>query len=345
MGDCTCAAKTVLGIDLASGELQDIFEHVAGCDPAAADHDPPPVGITMAALKNWWMEDAGGSLNDQECDFRRALRLRGVFTAARASLLVLADPTESHLAARRLFQRINVVCDFHKEARDRITLPNLKVLCDDLGIEVSDTQLKVAVNEMDSSKKGNVFVSFHPFEEWWLHGAGMDRDSHESVSTVVHSMLRLCGLLSCAQQSTVFGVWNSATSILSSEEMRVSVEKALDKIATNANHHHFDHMIEKLHLASLGGLLHREESFELVGSSLALFGSDSPLRQACHKLVTSIQFEFFILACIFINIVALVMYTETNTSALNDGDQLGVSDFFFVINTAVSTHRARFDTY
>ena len=45
------------------------------------------------------------------------------------------------------------------------------------------------------------------FEEWWLHGVGMDQeDAAQHVSTLIHSMLRLCGLLMCAQGGTVFGI-------------------------------------------------------------------------------------------------------------------------------------------
>lgn len=268
----------------------------------------------MPSVTKWWQQD-DVTEDTEECDFRRAIRLRGIFASCKTSLLALSDPTESHLAARRLFQRINVVCDFHREGRDRITMTNLRVLADDLGIAVDDEQLKQAINEMDPTKSANVFVSFHPFEQWWLHGAGMDEENAaEHVSTLIHSMLRLCGLLMCAQGGTVFGIWNSSTAILGSEEMRVSVEKALDKIARNADHHHFDHMIERLHVASLGGLLHRDDHVVLEGNSLNIFPPQSQFRMMCYRLCTSIQFELFILFCIFINVVGLVLYAKTTTS-------------------------------
>jgi ribosomal protein L12E/L44/L45/RPP1/RPP2 len=324
--------QTVLGVEMADDEMKLIYQHIIEADQSSSRAK----GVTMNALKAWWISDTGVA-HDDECDFRRALRLRGVFTACKSSLLNLADPTASHLATRQLFQRINVVCDYHQEGRDRVTMDNLKVLCEDLGIEVDQQQLKRAVNEMDSTKMGNVFVGFHPFEEWWLHGAGMERDAEVSDSTVVHSMLRLCGLLMCAEQATVFGVWNSATSILSNEEMRQSVEKALDKISKNADHHHFDTMIERLHLASLGGMLHKEDTVELEGSSLGIFDTDHPLRQFCVKVVTSVEFELFILTCIFINILALTLFAETKTSALTEEDaDVGVSTFFQVVNLTVA---------
>ncbi len=278
-------------------------------------------GISMKSVTKWWEQDTG-NLDNEECDFRRAIRLRGIFAAAKASLLVLSDPTESHLAARRLFQRINVVCDFHKEGRDRITQANLRVLADDLGIDVDDAQLVQAINEMDPTKVANTFVGFHPFEEWWLHGVGMDQENAaEHVSTLIHSMLRLCGLLMCAQGGTVFGIWNSSTAILGSEEMRVSVERALDKIARNADHHHFDHMIERLHVASLGGLLHREDQIVLEGKSLNIFDADSGFRLMCYKLCASIWFELFILFCIFINVIGLVLYAKTTTTDADTGER------------------------
>jgi len=48
---------------------------------------------------------------------------------------------------------------------------------------------------MDPTTSNNEFVSFHPFEEWWLHGEGnAEKGSAAShVSTLIHSMLRLCG--------------------------------------------------------------------------------------------------------------------------------------------------------
>jgi len=60
---------------------------------------------------------------------------------------------------------------------------------------VTDEQLLTAVNEMDPTTSNNEFVSFHPFEEWWLHGEGnAEKGSAAShVSTLIHSMLRLCG--------------------------------------------------------------------------------------------------------------------------------------------------------
>ena len=82
--------------------------------------------MTLDAVVKWWQDDAASSDNE-ECDFRRAVRLRGVFASAKASLLVLAEPTESHLAAKSLFQRINVVCGQHEH---RITMDNLRVLTD-----------------------------------------------------------------------------------------------------------------------------------------------------------------------------------------------------------------------
>ena len=99
----------------------------------------------------------------------------------------------------------------------------------------------------------------------------------------------------CAQGGTIFGIWNSSTAILGTEEMRISVEKALDKIARNAEHEDFNAMIERLHVASLGGLLHKEDGIVLEGKSLTIFGPESGLRQTCSKLVTSIGFELFIL--------------------------------------------------
>ena len=297
---------------MSPAELQVIFDHICAAGGTS--------GVSMAAVTDWWENDEGNNPDNEECDFRRAIRLRGIFTSCKSSLLALADPTESHLATRRLFQRINVVCDFHKEGRDRITIANLKVLTDDLGIEVDDDQLKQAVNEMDPTKSANTIVGFHPFEEWWLHGVGMDQENAaEHVSTLIHSMLRLCGLLMCAQGGTVFGIWNSSTAILGSEEMRISVEKALDKIAKNADHHHFDHMIERLHVASLGGLLHRDDEIVLEGVALNVFPPDSSFRMMCYKLCTSIQFELFILFCIFINVLGLVMYAKTTTDASDSG--------------------------
>lgn len=276
--------------------------------------------ISMDSVSKWWVKDFGN--DNDECDFRRAIRLRGIFASAKASLLVLADPTESHLAARRLFQRINVVCDSKREGRDRITKANLRVLADDLGIDVDDDQLSQAINEMDPTKAANTYVGFHPFEEWWLGGAGMGQENGaEHVSTLIHSMLRLCGLLMCAQGGTVFGIWNSSTAILRSEQMRVSVERALDKIAKNADHHHFDHMIERLHVASLGGLLHREDHVVLEGKSLNIFDAESGFRMLCYKLCTSIQFELFILFCIFINVIGLVLYAKTTTTAGDTGER------------------------
>ena len=60
---------------------------------------------------------------------------------------------------------------------------------------MTDEQLRTAVNEMDPTTSNNEFVSFHPFEEWWLHGEGnAEKGSAAShVSTLIHSMLRLCG--------------------------------------------------------------------------------------------------------------------------------------------------------
>ena len=115
----------------------------------------------------------------------------------------------------------------------------------------------------------------------------------------------------CAQGGTIFGIWNSSTAILGTEEMRISVEKALDKIARNAEHEDFNVMIERLHVASLGGLLHKEDGIVLEGKSLTIFGPESGLRQTCSKLVTSIGFELFILFCILINVVGLVMFAKT----------------------------------
>lgn len=296
---------------MSPAELQVIFDHICTAGGSA--------GISMPAVTAWW-EDDDGILDNDECDFRRAIRLRGIFQSCKSSLLALADPTDSHLATRRLFQRINVVTDFHKEGRDRITVANLKVLTDDLGIEVDDEQLQQAVNEMDPTKAANSIVGFHPFEEWWLHGTGMDQENAaEHISTLIHSMLRLCGLLMCAQGGTVFGIWNSSTAILGSEEMRISVEQALDKITKNADHRHFDHMIERLHVASLGGLLHRDDEIVLEGVSLNVFPAESSFRMMCYELCTSIQFELFILLCIFINVVGLVMYAKTTSDATDSG--------------------------
>jgi hypothetical protein len=315
--------QTVLGVDMSEDELQVIYDHILAAGSSSS--------VSMDSVTKWWEQDIG-SLDNEECDFRRAIRLRGIFASCKSSLLVLADPTESHLATRRLFQRINVVCDFHKEGRDRITVANLRVLTDDLGIDVDDDQLIQAINEMDPTKANNTIVGFHPFEEWWLHGVGMDQeDSAQHVSTLIHSMLRLCGLLMCAQGGTVFGIWNSSTAILGSEEMRVSVERALDKIARNADHHHFDHMIERLHVASLGGLLHRDDQIVLEGKSLNVFEPESAFRMMCYKLCTSIQFELFILFCIFINVVGLVMYAE-NT----DSQGVDTNNNFFYINLIVA---------
>ena len=298
---------------MSESELRVIFDHILAAGESS--------GISMNSITKWWEQDTA-NLDNEECDFRRAIRLRGIFASAKDSLLKLSDPTESHLATRRLFQRINVVCDFHRDGRDRITKANLRVLADDLGIAVDEDQLVQAINEMDPTKVANTYVGFHPFEEWWLHGVGMDQENAgEHVSTLIHSMLRLTGLLMCAQGGTVFGIWNSSTAILGSEEMRVSVEKALDKIARNADHHHFDHMIERLHVASLGGLLHRDDQIALEGKSLNIFDAESGFRVMCHRLCTSIWFELFILFCIFINVVGLVLYAKTTTTKEDTGER------------------------
>ena len=109
---------------MADDEMKLIYQHIIEADQSSSRAK----GVTMNALKAWWISDTGVA-HDDECDFRRALRLRGVFTACKSSLLNLADPTASHLATRQLFQRINVVCDYHQEGRDRVTMDNLKVLC------------------------------------------------------------------------------------------------------------------------------------------------------------------------------------------------------------------------
>ena len=38
------------------------------------------------------------------------------------------------------------------------------------------------------------------------------------------------------------------------------------------------------------------------------------------KVVTSVEFEIFILTCIFVNILALTLFAETKTSALTEED-------------------------
>ena len=83
----------VLGVDMDRTELQHIFDHICVAGGVAE--------ITPEALVAWWQEDVKTYLDDnEECQFRRAVRLRGVFASAKSSLLVLADPTESHDLSR-----------------------------------------------------------------------------------------------------------------------------------------------------------------------------------------------------------------------------------------------------
>jgi hypothetical protein len=50
-----------------------------------------------------------------------------------------------------------------------------------------------------------------------------------------------------------------------------------------------------------------------------------------------VEFELFILTCIFINILALTLFAETKTSALTEEDaDVGVSTFFQVVNLTVA---------
>ena len=322
----------VLGVDMDRTELQHIFDHICVAGGVAE--------ITPEALVAWWQEDVKTYLDDnEECQFRRAVRLRGVFASAKSSLLVLADPTESHLATRRLFQRINVVCDYHTTGRHRITVENLRVLADDLGIEVDDAHLASAVDEMDPTHGDH--IEFHPFEEWWLHGEGMDKEGGATLSTLLHSMLRLGGLLMCAHGGTVFGIWNCSTAILGSEEMRASVERALDKIARNADHHHFEQMVDRLHSAehSLRGLLHQDDRVKPGGHTLGVFGPESLVRRACTALVNSDGFELFVLLCIFGNVLGLIVFetNEVNMDRAEDGTVFGrFDDFFGALNLFVA---------
>ena len=302
----TFAAETV-GLPTAgsggAGQVKTILRDISRGDERA----------TLARLQLWWHDTAlstpgaSGSMSPSD-DFRRGLRLLGLFNAAREAVLcrlpgfsagaageqIGAAEDDEDFELRQLFQRCDTSRSKHLQMSDiaRVAL--------DLGLLLSYEQLRALLRELDMSHSNR--VGFVEFKSWW------DADAERSwfASSALRRRLRLCGMLMNTRR-TVLDVYQLAMDISDDEGLAELVDDALDQIVQRGTR---KQVVDLLH----DGKDPDEVDRGLQGKSLGLIPPQHPIRQACHALTSTRErgdlgwwFELIMTVLIMLNLAGLAL--------------------------------------
>ena len=187
--------------------------------------------VTAENLGGWWHDTAltvgAASTMGPADDFRRGLRLLGLFGTARDALLSnLRDSAEEpepeaeiealdQKELKELFQRCDTGRSKHLQIFDiaRVAL--------DLGLLLTKEELKAVLRELDMSNSNR--VGFIEFKAWW------EADAERSwfATAGLRRRLRLCGLLMSTSRS-VLDVFQLGMDISDDENLAELVDDALD---------------------------------------------------------------------------------------------------------------------
>ena len=269
------------------------------------------VRVPLESFSSWWHDTAltvgAADAMSAADDFRRSLRLLGLFSTARDALLSNlpvtgevgeeADEEASVEDAelRELFQR----CD--TERTKHLQICDIVRVALDLGLLLTVDQLKDLLRELDLSHSNR--VGFVEFKAWWE--ADAERTWFASAS--LRRRLRLCGLLMNTSRS-VLDVFQLGMDISDDERLAELVDGALDVVMQKGTR---KQVVDLLH----DGIdPEGDEAGELQGMALGLIPADSALRRGAYQL-TSTQtrgdlgwwFEGTMTMLIIFNLLVLIL--------------------------------------
>jgi Ca2+-binding EF-hand superfamily protein len=169
-------------------------------------------------------------------------------------------------------------CAIDDDGSGSIDAEELGTLVTKMKLELTAEQLDEAMKEMDEDDSGE--VSYLEFSEWFAKAAA-------SGSELAAGMSLGLGL----------GLGDIAQGALFEDEEDEEEEEVDDlEDAINAAQDMFNDLLAQ----SFGG------SQEMLGLSLGIFAPDHPFRVGVSKIIFNPAFEIFIMACIIVNVAALL---------------------------------------
>ena len=327
--DFSAVVKNTLGLELKFDDLQALFACVAGDGGIQWKNDDGKYTVDVGALvskdkfDDWWgtagdfspvkkskraSDDVG--LEDLIIELRKLIRIAGIFNAAREALSAFST-SKGPEALMALFNRIDAAS---LEMDMKLTFDNLYALSKDLGIEMDPQAFEIAVNEIDPPNHGK-FVNYKAFEDWWRMGSRQDASYEDDVqrSAPLRSMLRIGGLLA-SQSNTVSSALTGAMSIVNDVELMGAIDVALNSITSNSSGH-VGHLLEAA----------QHNISRKTGSRAE---SNNAVQKVCRMVTESVVFEVCILACILVNLLALIFIGSLRVRIRREDQGLSVEDAF-----------------
>eukprot|EP01051_Picozoa_sp_SAG22_P003916 SAG22_NODE_200_length_15420_cov_4.424581_4_plen_2131_part_00 len=244
-----------LGLALTSMEIQEAMRDIDGDDDGE---------IEFPEFYEWFR----GQKEEQfglAVEMQRGLHRSHILRSAKDSVMSALEGSKSTEALRRLFDRLD------HDGGGSLGYEELVLLCDILQLNLSPTQLKQALKEMDTDKDGE--ICFEEFEQWWLSNQMGD-------SGKLRSQIKLSGFLAKTSGNVLI-----AQQLVDQDEAAMMESEAY---------------LQDLLSSSFA------RSITMDGKSLGIFPADSPVRMICAEVLGKKPIEWFLIACIVLNLVAVI---------------------------------------
>ena len=227
-----------------------------------------------------WYIEASNSGNGLATEIQRGLQRSEMLQMARNAMFAAMDGTGvDHL--KILFDRLD------EDGSRSIQVSELVYLVDGLRLNMTQEEIRMAVQEMDEKKTGQ--IDFEEFSNWWQSRSG-------GISGRLRSKLKLSGFLA-KQRGTLL----VATELMDGDEGLAASERYMEELLANS--------FSRKHV--------------MVGKSLGVFGEDSPVRKTADAILSHPWTDRFIVVLIFINMATM---SKPDVSASASGLGLAVTN-------------------
>ena len=209
----------------------------------------------------WYME-ASNSGNRLATEIQRGLQRSEMLQMARNAMFAAMDGTGvDHL--KILFDRLD------EDGSRSIEVSELVYLVDGLRLNMTQEEIRIAVQEMDEKKTGQ--IDFEEFSNWWQSRSG-------GVSGRLRSKLKLSGFLA-KQRGTLL----VATELMDGDDGLAASERYMEELLASS--------FSRKHV--------------MVGKSLGVFSGDSPIRKTADAILSHPWTDRSIVMLIFINMATM----------------------------------------